>query len=239
VPRNEPHDAIYVRVSSKTRQDTASQLPDLKRWAKAQDTDIEWYTDKVTGKTMNRPDWNELESNMRRGLVSRIVVWRIDRLGRTAAGLTTLFEELVARKVGLICLRDGLDLSTPGGRLVAGVLANVAQFETEIRVERIVAGLEAARERGTRSGKPIGRPVGSGKPYKVTNERREHVLLMLSRWEPVLAIARVVGLSNHTVYRIVREELGRRGIDNAGDDPVYELRRKLRDEAELARLRSG
>src|SRR3954451_24102114 len=102
--------AIYVRVSSR-KQDQASQLPDLERFAANVEGDVKWYRDKATGKTMDRPGWKALEGDMRSGKVTRIVTWRLDRLGRTTAGLTTLFEELVARKVGLVSIRDGFDLT--------------------------------------------------------------------------------------------------------------------------------
>ena len=93
--------AIYVRVSTK-RQDTKSQEPELKRWAKAQRGTVRWYRDKFTGKTMQRPGWGRLMKAVEAGHVSRVVVWRLDRLGRTAKGLTALFEELRARRVGLV-----------------------------------------------------------------------------------------------------------------------------------------
>ena len=76
--------AIYLRVSSR-RQDTRSQEPDLKRWADAYaDAPVKWYTDKFTGKTMDRPGWKRLEADIIAGRLSKIVVWRLDRLGRTA-----------------------------------------------------------------------------------------------------------------------------------------------------------
>jgi DNA invertase Pin-like site-specific DNA recombinase len=62
---------------------------------------------------------------------------RLDRLGRTAKGLTALFEELQSRHVGLVLLGEGLDLSTPAGRLLANVLASVSQYESEVRGERV------------------------------------------------------------------------------------------------------
>ena len=145
------HEAIYLRVSGKG-QDTASQEPDLDRWAAAQSDPVVVHRDKITGKTMDRPGWAKLESAMRMGKVSAVVVWRIDRLGRTAARLTALFEELRERKVNLVSLRDGLDLSTPAGRLMANVLASVAQYETEIRGERVAAGQAKARADGKRLG---------------------------------------------------------------------------------------
>src|SRR4051794_13567251 len=85
--------AIYLRVSS-TGQDTKSQEPDLQRWADAQDGPVKWFKDTATGKNMDRPGWQKLETASRKGLVSAVVVWRIDRLGRTAKGLTSLFEDL-------------------------------------------------------------------------------------------------------------------------------------------------
>ena len=104
--------AIYMRVSSK-RQDLASQLPDLEKWASAQSEEIQWYRDKFTGKSMERPGWLKLQSAIDRGDVSRVVVWRLDRLGRTAKGLTALFDDLRERKIGLVSLKDGIDLRSP------------------------------------------------------------------------------------------------------------------------------
>ena len=106
---------------------------------------MKWYSDKFTGKTMERPGWNMLEEAVRLGKVSQVVVWRIDRLGRTAKGLTGLFDDLRERQVNLVSLKDGIDLSTSAGHLMANVLASVAQYETEVRGERVAAGQAAAR----------------------------------------------------------------------------------------------
>src|SRR5690242_6184193 len=107
------HTAIYTRVSSKS-QDTASQDADLKRWAADQDgLAVRWYRDASTGTTMDRPGFGRLLRDIDAGKLDRIVVWRLDRLGRTARGLTALFEDLNRRGVGLVSLREGLDLTTP------------------------------------------------------------------------------------------------------------------------------
>ena len=139
--------AVYVRVSSKS-QDTKSQKPDLERWIKvhAAGSPVRWYSDHFTGKTMERKGWKRLEADIESGLVGKVLVWRLDRLGRTASGLTRLFDDLTARKITLISIKDGLDLATPAGRLMANVLASVAQYETEVRAERVLAGLAVARE---------------------------------------------------------------------------------------------
>lgn len=197
------HLAMYERVSS-SNQDTASQDPEMKRWAAAQDLPLIWYRDKFTGKTMDRPGWNKLQKAISAGNVSSVVVWRLDRLGRTAKGLTALFDDLTARKINLVSLRDGLDLSTPAGRLMANVLASVAQYETEVRAERIHAGIAASKVNGTRSGKPHGRPVGTGKRIKVTDEQEAAIFRMQTEGNGVSAIARATGLSRPTVYSVLK-----------------------------------
>ena len=157
--------AIYVRVSSRT-QDTASQEPDLKRWAKAQkEITVRWYRDKFSGKTMDRPGFNRLMADVQLGKVGRVAVWRLDRLGRTAKGLLTLLDELQQLGVGFVSLREGFDLGTPAGRLMAGVLASVAAYETEVRKERQLAGAPRPRQKARR-GAGAGRGRGSSSRWR-------------------------------------------------------------------------
>lgn len=191
------HVAVYIRVSS-TSQDHRSQLPDLERWAAAQDAPVKWYTDKFTGRTMSRPGWAKLEADMQSGKISSIAVWKIDRLGRTTAGLATLFKELIARQINLVSLKDNVDLSTPGGRLLAHVLASVAEYDNESRRERILAGQAVARAKGKRWG-------GSepGRRVKVTDEQVKVITRMRKEGEGVSAIARACGLSRPTIYEYI------------------------------------
>src|SRR5215831_4084136 len=114
-----PAIAVYLRVSSKA-QDTKSQKPDLERWlaAHASGLPVRWYSDHFTGKTMERKHWKQLESDVEAGRIAKIVVWRLDRLGRTASGLTKLFDFLTSRMISLVSIKDGLDLATPAGRLM-------------------------------------------------------------------------------------------------------------------------
>jgi DNA invertase Pin-like site-specific DNA recombinase len=148
---------------------------------------------------MDRPGWNKLMKAVQQGKVSVIVVWRLDRLGRTAQGLTTHFEDLRDRKVNLVSLKDGLDLATLAGRLMANVLASVAQCETKVRAERIAAAQAVARERGAR----FGRPEGTGKRIKVTPEQEETIRRLQAEGKKIAAIAWAVGLSRPTIYRVL------------------------------------
>ena len=192
--------AVYVRVSTR-QQDTRSQLPDLKRWiaAYADGETVTWFRDAASGKSMNRPGWRKLEAAVHAGKVSKIVCWRLDRLGRTAAGLTALFDDLRGRRVGLVSVKDSLDLVTPAGRLMANVLASVAAYENEVRSERIVAGQAVARANGRRWG-------GSqkGRRLKITGEQVETVNRLHREGRPIAAIARAAGISRPSAYRLIR-----------------------------------
>lgn len=161
---------------------------------------VVWYSDKASGKTMDRPGWRKLDSAIQSGDVETGVCWRLDRLGRTASGLTALFDDLQRRKVGLVSIRDGLDLSTAAGRLMANVLASVASYENEVRSERIVAGQHAAKANGKAWG-------GSKKGLRrtATTEKVETVRRLKSEGKSVAVIARVVGRSRPTVYAVLSE----------------------------------
>jgi DNA invertase Pin-like site-specific DNA recombinase len=127
--------AIYARVSSK-QQDQRAQMNELKAWAKGQDEEATFYSERESGTSMDRPEWQRLWSDLLAGKISKLVCWRIDRLGRTARGLLELRDELVERRIGFLSLREGLDLETPSGRLMWGIVSSFAQYETEVRSER-------------------------------------------------------------------------------------------------------
>jgi DNA invertase Pin-like site-specific DNA recombinase len=191
--------AYYVRVSS-VQQDTRSQLPDLQAHAAAHAGPALWFTDKASGKRMDRPAWNRLQEALNRGEVGTVVVWRLDRLGRTAKGLTALFSDLAERRVNLVSVKDGIDLNTTAGRLVANVMASVAQYETEVRAERVAAGQAAARAAGKRWG---GSASGKVIRTSATSEQVASIRRLAKEGTPVAAIARATGLSRPTVYKYI------------------------------------
>jgi DNA invertase Pin-like site-specific DNA recombinase len=192
------HIAIYARVSS-ARQDLASQLPDLERWAAAQESECRYYRDKFTGKTLDRPGWNKLQAAIERGEVAKVVCWRLDRLGRTAKGLTALFADLTDRKISLVSIKDGIDLSTAAGRMLANVLASVAQFETELRAERVRAGQAAAKAAGKSIG---GRKAGTR--IRLTLEKERAIKRLHNAGTSISEIARTLQLSRPTIYKAVQ-----------------------------------
>ena len=188
---------IYIRVSS-LKQREASQLPDLKKWVEDHPhEEVIWYRDKFTGKTLRRPGWSKLQGDLRRG--DRVLVWKSDRLGRKAHEVLALAEELEKAGVTLESLTERLDFTTPLGRAALGVALVFAQLENENRTERVLAGQAAARDRGVK----FGRPKGTGRPLKVSPEHRRIARQLKSEGMPVARIARTVGLSRDTIYRVL------------------------------------
>ena len=191
--------AIYVRVSSGS-QSIKSQMPDLERWANSHDDEhVKWFTEKCSGKSMNRPRWNKLQSYIDDNRISKLVVWRLDRLGRTASGLTKLFEQLQAKKVHFESIKDKIDLSTTAGRLIANVLASVAAYETEVRAERVKAGQAVAMSKGKTWGGSV-----KGKLHKFTIEQVKQICKMKDAGQKVSVICRTVGVDRPSVYRILQ-----------------------------------
>jgi DNA invertase Pin-like site-specific DNA recombinase len=187
---------VYMRVST-AGQNTRGQEAQLIAWAEGKDST--WYTDKATGTKMARQGFDEMMGEVMAG--DTIVVWRLDRLGRTAAGLTALFDELNLKQVTLVSLKDSLDLSTPAGRMMAGVIASVAQYETEVRKERQMAGIEAVRAKN--KGKC---PWGGSKGGRVLllPEKVEAIKKLYKEGHKITAIARAVEVSRGSIYRVIQ-----------------------------------
>jgi DNA invertase Pin-like site-specific DNA recombinase len=173
----------------------------LKAWAAQQEAKgemVAWYRDKASGTNFNRKDWQRLEADLTAGKITRLAVWRLDRLGRTAGETIRLLDQLEATGVGFLSLRDGFDPSTPSGRLQRNILASVAQFETEVRKERQMAGIAEARaENGGKC------PWGGRKPgsrITLTAEKEALARKLKKEGQSVASIARNLGLARKTIY---------------------------------------
>ena len=125
--------AVYVRVSS-AGQDLAAQEPDLKAWLKThrKGRRVVWYWDKFTGVSMRRPGMAKLEADVRAGKVGTILVWRLDRVGRTTAELLSWLANLELAGVEFVSVRNAIDTSTADGRLLVTILAGFAEYEREV-----------------------------------------------------------------------------------------------------------
>ena len=194
---SQQHAAIYVRISH-VSQDTRSQLPELEAWASRSELPVVWYTDKATGTTMDRVNFQRMMAAVNRGEVATVVCYRLDRLGRNTVGVVSLFEHLRECKVNLVSIKDGLDLSTSSGRLQASILASVASYETEVRKSRQCAGILAAKASGKTWG---GRKKGDC--WKVDDEKIAIARKMKDEGKGISTIARTLSLSRPTIYRLL------------------------------------
>jgi DNA invertase Pin-like site-specific DNA recombinase len=148
--------ALYARVSTLNAQDPEVQLAELREYSAHRGlVIIGEYTDKgISGSRDSRPELNRLMSDAHRRQFDAILVWKIDRFGRSLKHLVNALADLSAYGVAFVSLRDNLDLSTPTGRLMFQIIGAMAEFERALIQERVRAGLKNAKAKGTRLGRP-------------------------------------------------------------------------------------
>jgi DNA invertase Pin-like site-specific DNA recombinase len=152
--------AIYARVST-TDQTNANQVRDLQEYVERRGWELgEVYQDHMSGAKTSRPGLDELMADARRRRFDVVVVWKLDRFGRSLVHCVSGIQELASIGIRFIATSQGLDTdeSNPASKLLMHILAAVAQFERELIHERVSAGMKAARKHGTKTGNPIGRP---------------------------------------------------------------------------------
>lgn len=179
----------YARVS--TGHQSLDQQLDALAAAGVDQTRI--YSDKLTGTSTreNRPGLAALIDYARDG--DTIVTTSVDRLGRNAAEVMTTIRDLLNAGITIRTLREGIDTSTATGRMVAGIMASLAELELELQRERVAAAKAARKKRG----QPIGRPKAL-KPEQIETARR-----LRASGEAVPDIAVMLGVSRPTIYRIL------------------------------------
>lgn len=175
----------YARVS------TIEQTLDLQQDALAATGAVTVYADKASGKTADRPELVHCLKALRDG--DTLVVWRLDRLGRNLQDLIRIVGELETHGVKFKSLKESIDTGGPAGKLVFHMFAALAQFERELLRERTLAGLEAARARGRKGGRPS---LLDGK------QRRAALAMMKDREMSVYDIASHFGVSRSTLYSL-------------------------------------
>jgi DNA invertase Pin-like site-specific DNA recombinase len=174
----------YARVS------TLDQDPALQHDALTAAGCDRIFVDKASGKLESRPALDDLLEQARPS--DTVVVWRLDRLGRSLRHLLETVSGLEQRGVAFVSLTEQIDTSTPGGRLIFHVFGALAEFERDVIRERTLAGLAAARARGRTGGKPT-----VWTPEKLRTARA----MRASGDYDVAGIARVLGVSRASVYR--------------------------------------
>lgn len=145
---------IYARVSTHDQQTLPLQLEQMREFAKKRGWVVKAEFQEVGSGAKTRPKREEMLRRARARHLDAILVWKLDRWGRSLADLITTLDELRELGVVFVSLTESLDFSTAAGRAMAAMLSTFAEFEREIIRERVKAGIAAARERGKRHGRP-------------------------------------------------------------------------------------
>lgn len=172
----------YVRVSA-TDQDLA-----LQRDALAVAGCERIFTDTITGTSTERPGLTKVLAALSAG--DTLIVWKLDRLGRSLAHLAQLIADLGAREVSFRSLSDPIDTASAGGRRLLHIMGALAEFERNLIVERTQAGLQAAKRRGRKLGRPA----------KLTAAQITHARALLTSGEDGRTVAKSFGVARSTLY---------------------------------------
>jgi putative DNA-invertase from lambdoid prophage Rac len=146
---------LYARVSTIDQQTLAMQNRAMREYAARRSWTIAMQVREVNSGAAKREAREKLLEAARRREIDVVLVWRLDRWGRSVTDLLVMLQELEHLGVGFVSLTEALDLTTPAGRAMAGLLAVFATFEREILQERTKAGLAHARQNGKRLGRPM------------------------------------------------------------------------------------
>jgi DNA invertase Pin-like site-specific DNA recombinase len=146
--------AVYARVSTHNGQNPEMQLDEIREYCRRRGWKIvgEYVDEGISGSKEHRPALDRLLADCRRRIVDAVVVYRYDRFARSLRQLVNALDEFRALGIDFVSLHEGVDTSTPNGRLVFGIFGSVAEFERELIRDRVRSGLALARSRGKRLG---------------------------------------------------------------------------------------
>ena len=173
--------ALYARVSTLNGQHPEVQLAELREYASRRGWEVagEYVDEGVSGARERRPALDRLWMDCRKRRVDAVVVYRYDRFARSLRQLVNALEEFRAIGIEFVSLHEGVDTSTPNGRLVFGIFASIAEFERELIRSRVRSGLASAKAKGKKLGRPragvnteqVATLRASGASWKVISEQ--------------------------------------------------------------------
>jgi DNA invertase Pin-like site-specific DNA recombinase len=184
--------ALYARISTLNHgQDPEVQLRELREFCYQRGFTIsQEYVDRgICGSREQRPALDKLIADCRKRIVDAVVVYRYDRFARSLRQLVNALDEFRSLGIDFISIHEGVDTSTPNGRLVFGIFASIAEFERELIRDRVRSGLAAAKAKG----KHVGRPRVAVDVRRIASLRREG-----RSWAE---ITRETGISKGTAQR--------------------------------------
>jgi DNA invertase Pin-like site-specific DNA recombinase len=188
-PPPKPRTAIYARVST-ADQTVQNQLPALRQYAKARGWKVAHeLVDRASGSNQKRPGFEELISLARRRAIDAILVYRLDRFGRSTRELLNTWSELDDLGVRFVSLSEQMDFGSAAGKVMFAVISAMAEFERDLIRERVKIGMARARAEGKHVGRPTTLPI--------TEIRRR-----LGRGDSPSLIARELGVARASIYRV-------------------------------------
>ena len=190
--------AIYARVSTADKgQDPDLQLGPLRQYCQARAWKIAGeYVDHMTGVKSKRPELDRLMDAARKRQVDIVIVWKLDRFGRSLKHLVTALDELGGLGVGFVSYTESIDLSTATGRSMLHIIGAMAEFERALIQGRVKAGIENARKKGKRLGR---RPVAPIDRKKIIEAREQYPDLSIR------TLAKHLNMKPGTVHKILSE----------------------------------
>ena len=204
MPSNAKKVAIYARVSTANGQTPENQIRELRAVAARHGWQVtaEYVDQGISGAKGRdqRPEFDNLCRAIARKEFELVMAWSVDRLGRSLQDLVAFLSELHAKDVDLYLDRQGIDTTTPAGKAMFQMMGVFAEFERAIIRERIMSGLSRAKNVGTKSGRPIGRPK------TVTPEMEEAIRSARTDGNSLRKIAEQVGTSLRSVQRVLGSE---------------------------------
>jgi len=193
--------AIYVRISTSTgKQTTDSQLLEVERYCQMRGwTNLEVYSDAVSGSKSVRKSLDRLVKDMRSGKVERVVAYKLDRIGRSLTHLCLLVDEMSNLGVPLICTSQGIDTTgnNPASKLQLDVLKAVCEFERNLIKDRVNAGLNAARARGVRLGRPNTLAARAGEVLALRNKGMKLREISRELNIPISSVCKITKVQNN------------------------------------------
>lgn len=178
----------YARVS-KEDQKLDLQLDALQKAG----CEIIFQDHGVSGAKISRPELDKCLASLKAG--DSLIVWKFDRLGRTAFHLTRLIQELTEKDIFFVSITQSFDTSTPSGKFMSTVMAGAAEYERDVLIERINAGIKAAQDRGTHC----------GRTNTLSPEQRDLLQTLHQQGTPTPELAKRFAVSLSTAYRTLRE----------------------------------
>jgi DNA invertase Pin-like site-specific DNA recombinase len=185
----QPQAAIYARVSTHNGQDPEMQLREVRDYCAGWHVAGEYIDRGISGTREHRPELDRLLADCRKRRVDSVVVYRYDRFARSLRQLVSALEEFRSLGIDFVSLLEGVDTSTPNGRLVFGIFATIAEFERELIRDRVRSGIASAKAKGKRL----------GRPRVVVNAQQ--IAFLRSQGRSWSAICREMGISKGTAQR--------------------------------------